>query len=420
MVPQSATTLNEIEESLVTYVQNVTGWPVVNMRNPGPMPPEGTPYISFCLSEQDGREHPYAETIENPDGSFTETLVDPAVISLRMQATGDGAYSALNLIRLLIRSAARPLDLLANRKIGLGGFSSVQTIPNVVNGEVVPVAAATFMFNALLVASATVDAIEKLSVTITPDGDATQDSTFTVPEDPYDPDEGEKLPAGFQRLEYMLFLRSPSLFMTDIVLDDDTGVWVDYSPRLDIPYVIPQPYFGVAFGASSNTAGQAQSFSVARQYPIVNQNGFMYWGWRYISIANIPVDNQRHQHAVNWIGSNTVDWDDVAKATIPSTPGNYVSFPLTIGGSNYSPTYSNFFLFSGEIYCLKVSRGDQIVRDFVPCLDNNGVLCWYCLLTGYIARRKEFSGATWPDPGPVIPALNETDAILTVPEGQGA
>ncbi|MCL2700643.1 MAG: hypothetical protein FWE88_02990 [Phycisphaerae bacterium] len=212
------------------------------------------------------------------------------------------------------------------------------------------------------------------------------------------------LPNGFKRLEHMLFLRTPALFVTDWLLAETDGVWVDYQPRNDMPSVTYGNYFGVAFGSSSTVSMGAASYSVGRNWPVTTQNGHIYWGGRYRSITGIgDVDNQRHTHSVNWLNDRTTRWDGSIRDTLPSTSGSFYTEPLCIGGSSQMGAPNSYFMFAGEIYRLKVSRDDQVVRDYVPSLDASGVLVWCCLLTGHVARRLEHTTSTWPEAGPVVP-----------------
>ena len=209
------------------------------------------------------------------------------------------------------------------------------------------------------------------------------------------------LPPGYTRLESMLFFRAPALFVTDVVADNQTGVAVDTQMLADVAGVPIANTFGAACGSGTSATS---SISYTRLNNGATGANYVYWGNLYRSMTVSGVDGIRHVETINWLNSRAITMDGVSVATaLSATVTGFSPAPLSIGGTNNPDNhFTASQLFSGRIFGVKISQASEIVRDYVPCLDDAGVLVWYCLLSGHVARRKEFSGATWPDAGPPV------------------
>ena len=215
---------------------------------------------------------------------------------------------------------------------------------------------------------------------------------------PDEPEPPGPLPPGFLRLEYMLFFRTPALFVTDVVADNQTGVAVD----TQMDGTLTTGYVGAACGSGTSATS---SLSYTRLLAVAAGSNYVYWGGLYRLMTVSGVDGLRHLETINWLNSRAITMDGVSVATaLSATVTGFSPAPLSIGGTNNPDNnFTASQLFSGRIFGVKISQASEIVRDYVPCLDDAGVLVWYCLLTGHVARRKEFSGATWPNAGPIMP-----------------
>ena len=102
-----------------------------------------------------------------------------------------------------------------------------------------------------------------------------------------------------------------------------------------------------------------------------------YYGWGAASNMNIKGNKGYHESSLNFLN------DRKAILRVPSTNGNY-SYDL--GTLTTAPSHSLYIfarnyngnpeqIWNGRIYRVKISEGDQVVRDFIPCLDDKGVPC---------------------------------------------
>lgn len=88
---------------------------------------------------------------------------------------------------------------------------------------------------------------------------------------------------------------------------------------------------------------------------------------------------RRSEGWLNWLNSRTAEMRTVEKsfsATIPTPTGtrNYVALKIFSSPNNTAT--------GGIIYRAKISEGSEIVRDFIPALDPDGVPCMYELYEG--------------------------------------
>lgn len=66
------------------------------------------------------------------------------------------------------------------------------------------------------------------------------------------------------------------------------------------------------------------------------------------------------------------------------------NYPIYISAINRAGLYITYW--RGCIYRAKISEGEDVVRDFVPCLDNNGIPCMYEIIEGktYYTESKKY------------------------------
>ena len=144
-----ATQLENIEKALVAFITATTGLTVINERNPGPRP-DSAPFISMMVATEEGTDWPYHEYVD-PPLTLNETITDPTYITVQLVAWGKGCQSALNKVRLMIRSAgftAPVLDPITHvvigytnplfdlmELVGLGGCGPVNNTTTEFNGR---------------------------------------------------------------------------------------------------------------------------------------------------------------------------------------------------------------------------------------------------------------------------------------------
>ena len=221
-------------------------------------------------------------------------------------------------------------------------------------------------------------------------------------------------PPGFRRLEYMRFFNR-CVFVTDVIPTRTTGIQIDYAPRGDIPTDVTisasHPYGCIDVPGSANVIGGIR----------FNKSGntLVTPGFSHFS-ANIPIsasygvvaDGGRHVCGNNWMNSRVVTWDGKQVGTLNQNPASVITWPMGIGCLNVPTpgTMNTSYVFLGDMCRIKISEGNAVIKDYVPCLDAGGVLCWLCLITGHVARRNNTSPVEWPTPGPVV----ETPAPLLI------
>lgn len=112
-------------------------------------------------------------------------------------------------------------------------------------------------------------------------------------------------------------------------------------------------------------------------------NPIYYWNSAYkdCSYTNYSIWGRSFESWLNWLNSNEVKsvCDDLIYT---STLGTWTSsktfnnnLQLFRGKNNDS-----YYEWHGRVYRAKISEGDTIVRDFIPCLDENGVPCMYDII----------------------------------------
>ena len=96
---------------------------------------------------------------------------------------------------------------------------------------------------------------------------------------------------------------------------------------------------------------------------------------------------------LNLVAYDTISMNHTTWGETESYPTLPISCPLWIGGNNAAngqvePIHSQFV---GKIFRIKISEGDEIIRDYVPCLDSNGVPVMYDVING-ITLYKQGTG----------------------------
>lgn len=111
---------------------------------------------------------------------------------------------------------------------------------------------------------------------------------------------------------------------------------------------------------------------------------YSYYGWGSTSNMKVTGNKGFYESSLNFLN------DRKAILRVPLTNGNY-SYDL--GTLTTAPSHSLYIfarnyngnpeqIWNGRIYRVKISEGDQVVRDFIPCLNPSGKPCMYDIING--------------------------------------
>ncbi len=167
------------------------------------------------------------------------------------------------------------------------------------------------------------------------------------------------LPDDYQEISYILSTGSQYI-NTNIIPDDSTGMYLDY----DMTNVSSDRILVGTRGDSTDT-----------RYWIANSNS-IYIGFNTNNFyGTASVANTRHTASLNFMNNRKKMVDEVAYSTISTTLASQ-SYPIFVYAFNRTGSPSNYSIY--KLYRLKISKGDSIIANFVPCYrisDSAGGLC---------------------------------------------
>lgn len=180
------------------------------------------------------------------------------------------------------------------------------------------------------------------------------------------------LPYGYRRCEYLESDTNNQYIDTEIIPTNTTGTWVIAKRITD-----SVDGFSIAVRTNSNY-----------YYPPMLRSNGNYHGWgtttewtdftkqntAFESYINYPINGTITKEAVAIDNAGT----SVTKALTTELPT--ISHSLYIFGRNHNGTLERQW--NGRIYRVKISEGDQIIRDFIPALDPDGKPCMYEMIEG--------------------------------------
>ena len=192
-----------------------------------------------------------------------------------------------------------------------------------------------------------------------------------------------KLPEGFTKIKYLIS-NGYQYIDTNYVPTNETGYYVEGQG-----YTTSETYY---FGLRENTSTNSRIYACATNY--VN------WGWMtYGTLTNAAANlRQETKFYHNFLNSR------VSKATINETDFTYnlpeldfnPSISIYLFGYNQAGVQNTTYGLKGRIDTFLISEGDQIVRQFVPCLDENGIPCMYELYTGTVHYNRGSGQFSYP------------------------
>ena len=187
-----------------------------------------------------------------------------------------------------------------------------------------------------------------------------------------------KLPEGFTKVNYLI-ANGSQYIDTNYVPTNETGYYVEGQG-----YTTSETYF---FGMRENNSTNSRICAGATPNVL--------WGWMTNGTLTSTADYLRQEtvFAHNFLNSR------ISKATINGTDFTYnlpeldftPTFKIHLFGYNRAGSTDTTYNLKGRIDTFLISEGDQIVRQFIPCLDADGIPCMYELYTG-TAHYNQGSG----------------------------
>lgn len=196
-----------------------------------------------------------------------------------------------------------------------------------------------------------------------------------------------QLPEGYQRCLYLKSNNSGAQIDTGYIPTNDTGLYA-----MGMHWTGGNNIFGSGIFSNTNhnnalwvpnnrTRFYKKFLENVEGLRDVASQGDMYAAYAYMDKSYTFNDKsgRRSEGWLNWLNSRTAEMRTVEKsfsATLPTPTAtkNHVSLRMF---SSPSRTASG-----GMIYRAKISEGTEIVRDFIPALDPDGVPCMYELYEG--------------------------------------
>ena len=191
------------------------------------------------------------------------------------------------------------------------------------------------------------------------------------------------LPKGFKRVNYLI-ANGGQYIDTNYVPTNETGYYVEGQG-----YTTSETFY---FGLREDTSTDSRIYACAT--PNVN------WGWMtYGTLTNTAANlRQETKFYHNFLNSR------VAKATINGTDFTYnlpdldfnPSLNIYLFGYNYGGVPNMSSCLKGRIDTFLISEGGQIVRQFLPCLDDNDIPCMYEIYTGTVHYNQGLGNFSYP------------------------
>ena len=191
-----------------------------------------------------------------------------------------------------------------------------------------------------------------------------------------------KLPEGFTKVNYLI-ANGFQYIDTNYIPTNETGYYVE----------------GQAYNATNSyiLGARNESSSDTRIYFALTQNigyGWNVWGDVTKDAAYL---RQETKVSLNFLNNRTVltsinekDFTSVLSDLIFIPSQSIFLFTFNNGGTPYAEGLK------GRIDTFLISEGDQIVRQFVPCLDEDGIPCMYELYTGTVHYNQGSGQFSYP------------------------
>ena len=194
------------------------------------------------------------------------------------------------------------------------------------------------------------------------------------------------LPDGFKKVGYLI-ANGNQWIDTDYIPTNETGYYLEgqsYISETTVKYY---------FGSNETTDWNANQ----RIYFGATTNIFLGWMTLITVTSDASKIRQETKVALNFLNSRkcvtTINETDFTNelSDLSFTPTQkIILFNVNLGGSPHTGGLK------GRIDTFLISEGDQIVRQFIPCLDADGIPCMYELYTGMVHYNQGSGQFSYP------------------------
>lgn len=181
-------------------------------------------------------------------------------------------------------------------------------------------------------------------------------------------------PDGYTRLDYIRSTGTQYI-VTDVVPTDTIGAYIKLA----------------SMSINADTVYFGSKGSTDNRFWIGNNRNRYYYGWNVITYKHDITADTPYSVGMNFLNNRayvyndtTVDVEDIATLRENTYP-MYIFAGNASGSANYKSSI--------KLYSLKISDGDQIIRDFVPCInDTTGKAGLYDVVNGVFYGNQNTSG----------------------------
>ena len=178
-----------------------------------------------------------------------------------------------------------------------------------------------------------------------------------------------ELPEGYKRLLYLKD-DARNYINTNYIPTKNTGLYV----------IAKQLYHSDAVPMGMcNSSDWANNISAPRWHRRAGNSGGYYSAFYYWSSTG---NGKAYEGLTNFKNDRIIKIDNNINV-YTKTAGNFTwvpKHPIYLFAINRAGIYTTYW--RGCIYRAKISEGEDIVRDYIPCLDNNGIPCMYEIIEG--------------------------------------
>jgi hypothetical protein len=186
------------------------------------------------------------------------------------------------------------------------------------------------------------------------------------------PDKLPELPdKNFTPVNYLIFT-GQQYIKTGIYATNETGAKVKASADSTPSYLLH---------CRSLTSGQGVDNSFGIPFTTNDFSKISYSFGKSFAISKFPTPGRPYESSLNFKNDSSATWDNEIISTFNREdylPENYCKNPLVLGSFVNDTLYpATVYNLKGAVFYAIITQGSEVVRDFVPCLDKDGIPCFY-------------------------------------------
>ena len=193
-----------------------------------------------------------------------------------------------------------------------------------------------------------------------------------------------KVPKNFKRVPW-LESSGTQYINTGYIPNNETGLWIKCrknNPTTATGLQIP-------FGMSGGTY----------IYPLSINNTYLQYSWGGYASTNGSYyyvdDGEPYESSLNFFNSKIVSFTSLENNYSKTDTRTLAAITRPLYLFTYNDNGTARYSLVGKVYRAKISQLDEVVRDYVPCVDEAGIPCMYDLITQsayYNIGTKSFTG----------------------------